>query len=994
MTPSANTFIQFENKSGFPVNIYTSSYSRDNDGTPFVSVGANGTSAAVIYPAGAAEFYVTYLLGIDGIAIPYAPPGEAGYVYGRVTANQTTAIPIPPLSDKLSEQQMASPVTNMVYVKIQNASYSALEFHQGTSPLNTQEDAQKTVNALETKTYLIQSGPAALYSFKRNGVTTLNFPAGMTQFEAGHLYSFLYERGDSVTLVSGKTLSAAEAGALVAPANIQASAVSNSSINLTWSTVPDATVYKVYRTENPYGEFVIRGKTGSTSYTDTGLVEGQTYYYKVSSVKGTEEHLSASYVSAVPHTPTLPAPSGLTAEAASSDSVILSWSAVQGAVVYRVYQGATSGTVNEYVGAAASPIITITGLATGATYYFSVSALDGTNSEGPKAEAIPAIPIVRLAVPSGLAALPQSGSNIRLTWNAVNGAGAYEVFRAVSASGPYTSIGRSAEAMYTDTGLAGGTYYYRLRAWDQTNTGSSALSVYISGTTATSALFAPNVSASATPLGGIVLTWNAINGATLYSIYRSMSAAGPYAAIASISGTSFTDDDVFGGTRYYYKVSATNGAVISADSAAVNAQAVLTAPDGVNAFALSTGSIQVTWNAVLGASGYEVYRAGAASGDYVKITASPVVALSYTDTGLNPATTYYYKVRTVTASGVESALSTQTSAIPSMTGLYDGAIDAAHKIGSQNLTSALSYLSTNAQTGHEYFIVLGANESVSGKTMSYSGKTVGITLMGNGTERIISLGTDTALFIVGTGVTLTLDDNVTFFGRGSNTSSLVSVSGTLVMNEGSKITGNISSSYGGGVYVNGGNFTMNGGTISGNSTSSYYGGGVYVNGGYFTMNGGTISGNSDSYYGGGVYVNAGTFTMDGGTISGNSASYYGGGVYVNAGTFIMRGGTINGNTASSSIGSGGGVYVNSGIFRKISGVDGSNSGIIYGSEASGTDADGVPLKNTANGISSYGGAAAYYDSSPVKKRNTTAGQTDYINTSTGLGLSASGEAPF
>jgi hypothetical protein len=212
-TNPGNSFIQFENKSNFPVHIYSSSYSRDDNGTPFASAGANGTSA-VAYPAGTAEFYITYLLGFDGFAIPYAPPGEAGYVYGRVAANQTTAIPIPPLSDKLNGQQMASPVTNEVYVNIQNASYSALEFHQGTSPLNTQEDVQKTVNALETRTYLIQSGSAALYSFKRNGVTALNFPAGMTQFEAGHLYSFLYERNDSVTLRSDKVLSVVEAGAL------------------------------------------------------------------------------------------------------------------------------------------------------------------------------------------------------------------------------------------------------------------------------------------------------------------------------------------------------------------------------------------------------------------------------------------------------------------------------------------------------------------------------------------------------------------------------------------------------------------------------------------------------------------------------------------------------------------------------------------------------------------------------------------------------------
>jgi len=290
-----------------------------------------------------------------------------------------------------------------------------------------------------------------------------------------------------------------------------------------------------------------------------------------------------------------------------------------------------------------------------------------------------------------------------------------------------------------------------------------------------------------------------------------------------------------------------------------------------------------------------------------------------------------------------SAYGGTASGTPLITaGLYDNILDVAHKIGNQNLTAALTYLSTNAETGHEYFIVLGASEIVAGSTLSYSGKTVGITLMGIGAERTISLGANGALFTIGTGVTLTLDDNITLSGRSSNKCSLVSVSGTLIMKDGSKITGNTffyysASSYGGGVFVNnGGTFNMEGGTISGNaasSTSSFSGGGgVYVSGGSFTMKGGTISGNTasstspSSYHsgsGGGVYIYGGTFIMDDGTISGNTASSSvglsgGGGVFLeSSGAFTMKGGTINGNTASSTIsssGSGGGVHVYDGTF--------------------------------------------------------------------------------
>jgi hypothetical protein len=134
---------------------------------------------------------------------------------------------------------------------------------------------------------------------------------------------------------------------------------------------------------------------------------------------------------------------------------------------------------------------------------------------------------------------------------------------------------------------------------------------------------------------------------------------------------------------------------------------------------------------------------------------------------------------------------------------------------------------------------------------------------------MISLSSNGSLFTMESGVTLTLHNNVSLLGQ-SHYYPLVQVNigGTLEMKAGSKISGNTSSSYGGGVYVADGTFIMSGGTISGNtSSSSSYGGGVYVDSGTFTMSGGTISGNtSSSSYGGGVCVNNGTFTKQSGGI--------------------------------------------------------------------------------------------------------------------------------
>jgi uncharacterized repeat protein (TIGR02543 family) len=301
----------------------------------------------------------------------------------------------------------------------------------------------------------------------------------------------------------------------------------------------------------------------------------------------------------------------------------------------------------------------------------------------------------------------------------------------------------------------------------------------------------------------------------------------------------------------------------------------------------------------------------------------------------------------------------------------------------ETLSESLDWLIDNAEAGGAYTIIVSGAESLTPAMLSYDNKTVSITLEGADTEQTVSLSTQGSLFTVGNGVTLTLGNNITLQGLSDNTASLVQVNsgGTLKLNDSAKISGNEAASNSGGVYIlSGGLFTMDGGTISDNEAISD-GGGVLVDGGTFTMSGGdisgntgsegggvrvlsgglftlsdgTISGNTSGGNGGGVLVDDGTFTMTGGDISDNESANEGGGVRVlSGGLFTMSGGTISGNTALY----GGGAYV-SGTFTKQQG------GVIYGSDADDT------LKNTASYGDPYGHAV--YESSGLKKRNSTAG---------------------
>jgi uncharacterized protein YjdB len=353
------------------------------------------------------------------------------------------------------------------------------------------------------------------------------------------------------------------------------------------------------------------------------------------------------------------------------------------------------------------------------------------------------------------------------------------------------------------------------------------------------------------------------------------------------------------------------------------------------------------------------------------------------------------------------------------------------------LANKLTWLKNNAQSDQSYIIELSADEIISPQTLSYSGKNnITLTIKGIGAIRNINLSSNGSLFTVSSGVTLTLDQNITLVGRKNNSSGNVPVNlnnGNLVMNDGVKISGNTSTApagRGGGVYMNGGTFTMNGGEISDNAASNGGGGGVYVNSGIFTMNGGKISGNTTSYgAGGGVFVANGTFTMNGGEIIGNEiigvgsgggvhlstggtftmnsgkiSRNVGGGIFINGETFTMNGGIISGNqilvsnggifTMTGGIISGNGTsfgisVTQSSTFKKLPPNGGHNSGIIYGSEAVGVDVDGIPLKNGRAVTAEYYGTPTY-----PHFRNITAGQTDHIDKTTGRGLSVSGNPPF
>src|SRR5208283_2675439 len=176
------------------------------------------------------------------------------------------------------------------------------------------------------------------------------------------------------------------------PAGLTATA-DDKQANLAWSASTGATSYNVKRSTTHGGPYTQLASPTITSYADTGLTDGTTYYYVVSAVNATGESANSNEVSATPMAATTApaAPTGVTASAGDKQ-VVLNWNASSGAASYHVKRGTVSGGPYTQVAAPNVTTDTDTGLTDGTTYYYVVSAVNsaGESANSSQVSATPA----------------------------------------------------------------------------------------------------------------------------------------------------------------------------------------------------------------------------------------------------------------------------------------------------------------------------------------------------------------------------------------------------------------------------------------------------------------------------------------------------------------------------------------------------------------------------------------------------------------------------
>jgi titin len=473
----------------------------------------------------------------------------------------------------------------------------------------------------------------------------------------------------------------ATTNALPVPLGLVATETGPNSVRLNWTSYggKDSGVkVAIERSTGSGGPFVQIGTADGEygTYTDNnGLSPATQYCYRIRGIWGAAGNSGYSNTACATTRQTAPAaPSGLIAQSLDPTFQIqLNWIDGSGNETGFVIERGTDG-VNF------SQIVTVganvtqynnTGLPASTRYFYRVRAFNNVGSSGYTNVADATTNASPPTAPGNLSVITASESQLNLSWtdNSGNESG-FEIER--SQDGTNFSKIADAEAnatSYPSNGLSPNTqYWYRVRA--KNNGGNSGYSNVASAATRDVAPNAPQ-NLSVTPITNkqIDLSWTDITGTfgleTGYEVERSSDGTA-FAKIADVAAnqTTYQSTGLNTLTKYWYRIRAKNAIGYSpysnvAETTTFDVPPV--SPTDLTATTASSSQINLVWkDNSSNESVFDIERSTDGT-SFSKVGEAVANSSAFQNTGLTPATKYWYRVRSRNSQGASDPTNVATA---------------------------------------------------------------------------------------------------------------------------------------------------------------------------------------------------------------------------------------------------------------------------------------------------------------------------------------------
>lgn len=236
-----------------------------------------------------------------------------------------------------------------------------------------------------------------------------------------------------------------------------------------------------------------------------------------------------------------------------------------------------------------------------------------------------------------------AGYSQKLEWTQADGAESYYLYGKKEGESSYTLLTSGNVKRYEHySGTPGETWEYYVNTSRQSAsgavTGSDSNHVIL-----TSMIDRPWISLSGSSYDSASISWEAVTGATGYEVCRA-EGGGSFEKISYVTGTAFSDTGLVTGREYkYYVIAAIPDKDIYSDPS--NTVTVTPGFAGKTTLELTGDGVNtLSWQAVDGATGYEVLRGDGKDGKRAALISTDAETTTYTDEAIDIYSVYNYTV--------------------------------------------------------------------------------------------------------------------------------------------------------------------------------------------------------------------------------------------------------------------------------------------------------------------------------------------------------------